>query len=240
MRTVRGQTRKDTDPEAKPRPRCAPGPGLETGVWRCGGSPLVGAPRRRAPHAHSRPAPLPHPHPPRPVPDAAGRTPASARQGPRCWSRPPRPARDGARTARRSALQLGSRRRWGPYPSLAKTVIFFPIKYFMTLRGLMRGFLNPRGWDGRGGGEETGTLAVASKPSFPGATWKRAVTCSTGSGSSVAADPRNRFHSAHEGQAEPPALLPRPKATAGLSGEVVGARAAPVVGSVSWDMKARL
>lgn len=71
---------------------------------------------------HARSFPAPHPPlagPPRR--DAAGHTPAYARQEYCALRRPPR--------SEMAPGQLGTeaspRRRWGPYPSFAKTVIFF-------------------------------------------------------------------------------------------------------------------
>lgn len=94
-----------------------------------------------------------------------------------------------------------NRRRWGPYPlSLTKTVIFFPIKYFMTQRDLMREFLNHE--VGGGHGEVRGHTQWLLKHPCPWVPWMRALTSSTGPAGRQKArllqDPRNHFHFGHE------------------------------------------
>lgn len=135
-----GQARKDTEPAAKPGPvRSQPRPG----DWRP--APGPGAPRT---HARTSPAPPPASAGP-PRPDVAGAhllPPVGA----------PRLARTGPPGQTPPRGRVPDVRRWGFYPSLAKTVIFFPIKYFMTQRALMKGFLSLRGWRG-GCGEVRGT-----------------------------------------------------------------------------------
>lgn len=55
-------------------------------------------------------------------------------------------ARQGARTARRLYPEAGSPTALGLLPLSCEDSDFFPIKYFMTQRVLMKGFLSLRGW----------------------------------------------------------------------------------------------
>lgn len=132
LRTIRGQTSKDTDPEAKPRPQRAPGPNQRGGSYLS--SPeLRGARRSTCIHA---PLPAHTPTPPPVGPRA--RTPPGTHPLPRVGDRAAVRRPPLLEITRQLGLRPGPRRFRGSYPSLAKTVtfFFFPIKYFMTQWGL--------------------------------------------------------------------------------------------------------